>query len=276
MEKSFDLLDRPIPTFDVRLSYGELSSQFGDLRLPPGPGPFPVAVGLHGGWWRVAHGLDTHAHLCAALTRSGIATWNVEYGRLGETAGGWPETMRDAGRAIDFLRHLTHIYPLDLSRIVTVGFSAGGQLAIWATHRHRFRSHSPFYVETPIQLKAAVSLAGAVDLRRCFDLRLSNDVVRLFIGGGPDEVPERYLSCSPIDLLPSDVPVELIHGTDDTSVPHEVSVRYYEAARNGGSICQLQLLDRVQHFELIDPLSRAWPTVRSTIEAALNAPSPLD
>jgi acetyl esterase/lipase len=263
MERSLDLLTRPAPPFDVRLHYGPASSQFGELRLPKAAGPFPVVVGLHGGWWRAAHGTETHAHLCAAITALGVATWNVEYRRLGEAGGGWPGTLQDVSAAVDFLAEIAATYDLDLSRVVAVGFSAGGQLALWAGSRR-----APFGTSA-VKLRAAVSLAGAVDLVRCAELGLSEGVVETFLGGPPGDVPERYRQSSPRELLPLGVAQTLIHGTHDTSVPAEISERYFAAARAKDDPCDLQLLPDVGHFELIDPLSAPWLIVRDAVMAAL-------
>lgn len=272
MERSIDLLTRPHPPFDERLRYGTSASQFGDLRLPQGAGPFPVVVGIHGGWWRVAHGLDTHSHLCAALTATGFATWNIEYRRIGEEGGGWPGTFEDVGSAVDFLYQIAPTYRLDLSRVVAVGFSAGGHLALWVAARHRFAFGHPLWTSAPLRLKGAVSLAGAVDLVRCADLQLSQGIVEIFLGGSPAQVPQRYASASPIELIPLGVPHTLIHGTDDTSVPHEISERHYAAAKAQGDVCELLLLQGVQHFELLDPLAATWEVVHRAILAKYSVP----
>lgn len=268
MEKSIDLLTRPHPAFDARLYYGASASQFGDLRLPEGAGPFPVVVGIHGGWWRAAHSLETQAHLCAALTAAGYVTWNIEYRRIGEEdGGGWPATFEDVGSAVDFLSEIAPVYQLDLSRVVTVGFSAGGHLALWVAARHRLSVYHPLWTETPLRPKGAISLAGAVDLVRCAELQLSDGIVEDFLGGDHAQLPERYASGSPAELLPLGVPQTLIHGADDTSVPHEISRRYHAKAVALGDICDLLSLSGVQHFELIDPLSPAWKIVHGAILA---------
>jgi acetyl esterase/lipase len=267
MERSIDVLTRALPPFDAQLRYGIAPSQFGELRLPRGAGPFPVVVGIHGGWWRAAHGLETHTHLCMALTQAGCATWNIEYRRIGEAGGGWPGTLTDVGMALDFLASVAQQYALDLSRVVTVGFSAGGQLALWAGSRDRFAPGHPLWSAAPLRVSGAVCLAGASDLIRCADLQLSQRIVESFLGGTPLEVPERYTSSSPTALLPLHLPQVLIHGTADTSVPHEISERHHAAARTAGDDCELLLLPGVEHFELIDPLAPSWNIVRDAVLA---------
>jgi acetyl esterase/lipase len=263
MERSLDLLTRSPPPFDARLHYGPAPSQFGDLRLPAGAGPFPVVVGLHGGWWRAEHGVETHSHLCAALTALGAATWNLEYRRIGEEGGGWPGTLQDVDVGIDFLATISAVYGLELSRVVAVGFSAGGQLALWAASQR-----SPLGAHV-VDLSAVVSLAGAVDLVRCAELGLSNGVVETFLGGTPKEVAERYHQSSPRELVPLGVPHTLIHGSDDSSVPAEISEGHFAAARAKNDLCQLQLLPGVGHFELIDPLADSWGVVRDAVMTVL-------
>lgn len=260
-EPSIDLLSRPQPPEGVRFRYGSHASQFAELRLPSGSGPHPVVVGIHGGWWRAAHGLETHAHLCHALTEAGFATWNIEYRRLGERGASWRETLEDTGSAIDYLARIAHEHALDLGRVVTLGFSAGGQLALWAAARPRFPLGHPLRAPAPLAVKAAISLAGAVDLARCAELGLSNCIVQEFLGGDVAAAPQHYAHSSPIELLPLTVPQILIHGTADNSVPHEISERYAKTAQACGDDCELILLPGAGHFELIDPRSRAWDTV---------------
>ena len=112
------------------LAYGTGPQQVGELRLPNGKGPFPVAVVIHGGCW--TKGLATMqntAPLASDLTKSGIATWNIEYRQVGDDDGGWPGTFLDWGAAVDDLRKLAKTYPLDLTahgRRGTLGWRACG------------------------------------------------------------------------------------------------------------------------------------------------------
>jgi hypothetical protein len=109
----------PIP-YDARIAYGPDSLQHGDLRLPQGPGPYPVAIVIHGGCWRAWH---THRHverLAQTLTQAGWATWNLEYRAVDQPGGGWPGTLLDVGAGADHLREAAKRFPLDLNRVNTL------------------------------------------------------------------------------------------------------------------------------------------------------------
>ncbi len=260
-----DILARPTPPADLRIAYGPAQSQFGELRLPSGEGPHPLAIALHGGFWRARYDLAYFGHVCAALTARGIATWNVEYRRLGEPGGGWPGTFLDVARAADYVRELAPTYNLDLGRALSIGHSAGGQLALWLAGRHRIAPDSPLCTPDPLRLHAAVSLAGVLDLARAEELSLSENVTRQFLGGTPAQAPERYAAASPIALLPLGLRQVLIHGTEDDSVPFQISERYEQAAVTAGDPATLVALLGTGHFELVDPESHEWPVVLDAV-----------
>ncbi len=260
---SRDMLNRPAVPFDHRIPYGYEAEQFGDLRLPDGSGPFPVVVVIHGGCWLAEYGLDHIDGFCAALTRAGVATWNLEYRRVGQPGGGWPNTFRDVARGIDHLRALARIYPLDIDRVVVVGHSAGGHLALWAAARHRLPADSPLHSAAPLRLRGVVSLAGLADLTG--EQGACEDTVIRLMGGNSLAVPERYRQASPREMPPPECPVVLIHGRRDTIVPSAQSVEYATSLRAAGGAVTLIQPEDAGHFELIAPESTVWPTVRDAV-----------
>ena len=68
--------------------YGPHPSQVGELFLPMNEGPHPVAVVLHGGYWRSRYDRSLMTELCLDLAAHGWAAWNPEYRRVG-SGGGW-------------------------------------------------------------------------------------------------------------------------------------------------------------------------------------------
>ncbi len=247
------ILDLPAPPADARIAYGKAPQQFGDLRLAPGGGSQPVAIVIHGGYWRAAYSLEHIGHVCAALSKAGVATWNLEYRRIGDPGGGWPGTGEDVVAGAEYLKVLAGRYPLDLTRVVAIGHSAGGHLALWLAAQHR------------ISLRGVVALAAVSDLRRGWELRLSNGAVGELLGGSPQDVPERYRQASPIELLPIHLRQRLIHGTADDVVPVEFSRRYQAAAAAAGDDAKLVELAGTGHFELIDPRTAQWRAVQAAV-----------
>ena len=266
---SRDILELPPPAADARISYGPEALQFGDLRLPSGPGPHPVVIVVHGGFWRAFYNLEYFGHVCAALTARGLATWNIEYRRIGNPGGAWSGTFLDVAAAADHLRVLAQDYPLDLDRVIALGHSAGGHLALWLAGRSRLPGESPLIQSIPLPLRAAISLCGVADLHRAWELRLGDGVVRDLLGGTPEEYPERYAAASPAALLPLGVRQLLIHGEQDQAVPFHTIVEYVAAAGARGDDVTLLALPDTGHFEVVDPRSAQWPQVDAAIHAEM-------
>jgi len=247
-----DILTLPPPPADARLPYGTDPNQFGEMRLPQdGKGPYPVVVNIHGGFWRNKYGLAHAGHLCAALTKKGLATWNLEYRRVGDAGGGWPHTFEDIASGYRYVPQIAKKYNLDTSRIVVMGHSAGGQLALClAAHES--------------SVKNAVSLAGVVDLLQAYEQHLSDDAVVQFLGGKPSEVPEHYHEADPMQLKIK-ATQWLLHGLADDVVPPSFSHNYVAQKQEAGENAHLLEVAAAGHLELIDPRSTAWPRVEQTV-----------
>lgn len=246
------------------LAYGPDFSQEGDLWLPAGPGPHPVAVLFHGGFWYHAWERDLMDGLALDLCRRGIAAWNAEYRRVG-AGGGWPSTGDDAARATDHLVALAPVYHLDLGRVAVLGHSAGAQLALWVAARGRRGLVHPTLV---------VGLATIADLEEALAARTGGgSVARLIeagMGGVDDGDREVALAeASPRAKLPIGVPQLLAHAVDDQVVPSSQTTAYAEAARAAGDDVTVLELEGGGHFDLIAPDSQAWGTVASALQSRL-------
>ena len=262
---SRSILTRPAPPADHRIAYGANEFQFGELRLPKGPGPHPVAIVIHGGCWLSQYGLSYMGHVAADLTSAGIATWSIEYRRIGNEGGGWPGTYADAARAADHLRELAKTYPLDLTRVVATGHSAGGHLALWLGARAGLPKESPLHAADPLPLRGIVSLAGITDLRRT-GTACDREVGQL-MGGAAGEKAALYDLGSPIERLPLRVPQVIVQGDSDTIIPTIMAREYVAAAQKKGDPVTLRLLEKAGHFEVVDPKSEAWPVIREALLA---------
>jgi acetyl esterase/lipase len=238
--------------------YGRARCQFGELFRPSAEGAFPVAVVLHGGFWKAQYGRKQTRALCADLAARGWAAWNVEYRRLGRlSGGGYPRTLDDVAAAVDHLADMPahkerqSLFRFDLTRVVAIGHSAGGHLAAWLATRERAR----------VAVSGVVVQAGVVDLRLASELRLSNGVVHRLLGGAPGEVPERYASASPAERLPLGVPALLTHGGRDDIVPPVMSERFADAARAAGDDVELVLEPGEGHYGHLKPDNPMWRAV---------------
>lgn len=252
---------------DARFAYGNAPQQFGDLRLPKGKGPFPVAIVIHGGCWSAQYDLAYLGNMSAALAKEGIVTWSIEYRRVGDSGGGWPGTFQDVAKAADYVRELAKQYPLDLKRVVAVGHSAGGHLALWLAARHKLPKSSELYSPDPIALSGVVSLAGIPDLAAAGTDTGCGDMPYQLMGGRPDQVPDRYKQGSPVELLPLAVRQILIHGQQDKLVPHKLSVDYEARARKSGDEVRLVSVPNAGHFELVVPTTEAWEKVADFVRS---------
>jgi acetyl esterase/lipase len=264
-------MTRPAPGPDVTVRYGPLPEHLADVRWPrpaaadaATDAPAPLVLVVHGGFWRAGTDRQHTGPQCAGLAAEGFAVAAIEYRRTGQPGGGWPGTLDDVAAAADAVPGLVAEaaaaagVAVDTGRTVLLGHSAGGHLVAWLAATAR-----PDVV-------GAVSLGGVLDLGAAHRLRLDRapggTAVEALLGGGPDDVPDRYAAADPARLGPPAVPVQALHGTADDVVPADLSRSY--AASTGAD---LVLLDGVDHFAVIDPLSRAWPDAMAAVRRAAHA-----
>ncbi len=250
---------------DARVTYGAAPEQFGELRIPTGAGPHPVVVLIHGGCWRAEYDVTHIAPLATALAGDGWAVWAIEYRRVGSPGGGWPGTFLDVGAAIDHLRTLAQIHPLELSRVVVAGHSAGGHLALWSAARGLLPKDTPLATSDPLVPRGVVSIAGITDVAAYASSTGCGSAVVPLMGGAPDAVVDRYAQASPVALVPS-VPVQLIVGSADTIVPRAQADAFVKVAGVGATV---RLVEGAGHFDLIAPDREAWSVLREAVHALL-------
>jgi acetyl esterase/lipase len=232
-----------------RIYYGHDPDQYGELRLPPGVDRPPVAVLIHGGYWRPVWAADLMDALAIDLTGRGFATWNLEYRR--PDPHGWDATTADVASGLQALAGL------DLHRVVVIGHSAGGQLAMRAAADSG-------------RVALAVSLAGVLDLAEGERRGIGTGAVAAALGGTPATVPDRYAASDPIGRLPLGVAQLVVQGRDDDPDLVDCGRRYARAARAAGD--EVTYLERPgDHFAVIDPATDIWREAAEQIRLRVSA-----
>jgi acetyl esterase/lipase len=271
-----DLLKMSATSGARRIAYGTDPLQFGELRIPAGRGPHPVVIIVHGGCWVAKLGnlderavaMDLLRPMADELTKMGIATWNLEYRRLGNTGGGWPGTFEDVARGTDYLRKIADENGLDLNRVVAVGHSSGGHLALWLAARRKLPASSELYSKDSLLLKGVVDLDGPGELKATLGMQqqvCGAPVITQLLDGTPEERPVRYREASPIEMLPLGVRQEFFAGRMFATQASD----YADAAKRAGDAVDAVVLSQAGHFVFVDPTSAVWPQVVQSIRAVL-------
>jgi len=275
-----DLTRAPAPKATQRIAYGHGASQFVDLWLPEGPGSYPVVVMLHGGCWRASvANLTIMNYIAEDLRRRGLAVWNIEYRGIDQPGGGYPGTFQDVATAADALRQAAPAYHLRLDRVVAVGHSAGGHLALWLAARRRLPASSPLRTAEPLPIAAAVSLGGLPDLQVARGLEPAGcgaAPVDALTGASAGREGDVYADTSPAALLPLGLPQLLVHGALDPLSPPDVGGSYQAVARARGEKVRIIVIEGVGHVELIAPRTAAWAREAFEIQSLARAKGSAD
>jgi len=260
---------------DAVIHYGPAPSQVAELFLPKGEAPHPVVLLLHGGCFlKEYEGFAQTSSLAADLAGRGYAVWNVEYRKLGEAGAGYPGTFQDVATAVDRLRLEAPKYGLDLKRVVAVGHSAGGHLALWAASRQKLPEGSPLRTADPLPIGAVISLAGIGDLKeqgKAWALPCGDDTIERLIDLKGRAAP--YADTSPAELLPGGVKVVMVHGAYDSVMPPYTGLAYAEQARKAGDWAEVVVIPDAGHFDLVIPTMPAWKAIVAILDREMRTPA---
>jgi acetyl esterase/lipase len=258
---------------DARIAYGASPVQVVDLFLPKGRGPHPVVVLIHGGCYLAEYqGLPQTSGIAADLAQRGYAVWNVEYRKLGEPGAGYPGTFLDVADAVDRIRAEASRYHLDTAKVVALGHSAGGHLALWAAARHRLPRSSSLWRADPLPIRAVVSLGGIGDLKGQGDVfagACGPEPIPTIIGKAIRENP--YADTSPAELLPLGARVVMISGAFDHVMPPFTGRAFVQKLRKAGDSADVMAIPDAGHFDVVMPTTKAWKTVAATLAREIAA-----
>ena len=264
-----DLTSRPRPEPQAAIAYGDDPWQRVDLWLPDGAGPFRTVLMVHGGCWTTSIADRTLMNWVAEdLRRDGYAVWNIDYRGVDRPGGGYPGTFRDAAAAADAVRGYAPKYGLDLRRLVAIGHSAGGHLALWLAARPRLPRDSALWCATPLSIAHVVACGALPDLEQVAaspDNGCGIEVIGNLVGDGNREDRDVYADTSIPRLLPLGVPQDLVNGREDRIVPYRLATGY---AAQAGAEATLHTIPDTGHVELVTPDTPAWIAAKRLIAAA--------
>ena len=268
-----DLTSRPLPAATARVAYGKEPLQFVDLWLPPGPGSHPLVIMIHGGCWQtdIAEAKLMN-YLAEDLRQHGVAVWNIEYRGIDRPGGGYPGTFQDVADGADAVRGSAKTYHLNLRRIVVVGHSAGGHLALWLAARPGLPGRGLLRGRTPLRVSTAISLGGLPDLQAAQtppgDTCGADTVARL-VGPPTASHPDVFEDTSPAVMPSPHARVILVNATRDPIAPPSGAIAYAACMAARGPAPERHEVAGEGHVELVAPGSRAWELERRLILESL-------
>jgi acetyl esterase/lipase len=248
---------------DATIAYGTDPLQHVDLWRPAGKGPFPVVLMIHGGCWRT--GVATAEIMDPAardLRDRGVAVWNVEYRGVDRPGGGYPGTFLDVAAAADLLQQTGGLHGLKTDKIVAIGHSAGGHLALWLAARPHIPSSSRLHATGPLLVAGAVSLGGLPDLQAASvppaSAACGGETVARLVDASHRSDP--FADTSPARLPQPAIPILLVTGAMDGVAPPALAEAY--AVRAGTATSRHLVVAGEDHMDEIAPTSGSWAAAR--------------
>jgi acetyl esterase/lipase len=225
-----------------------------DLHLPPGAGPHPLLMWIHGGGWR--YGSRSPGRHPEFLVEAGIAVASIDY-RLSDRAP-WPAQIEDCATAARWLRAHAGAHGIDPERIAVGGESAGGHLAALLgllPTGHALLGAGPWR-----PFAAILAVCAVVDFERHLALHAgtpSNQPEMLGHLFADDLAPARLRAASPAHYARADAPPALfVHAIGDPVVAFAPVRELHGALERAGAIVELVGVPGAGHFglpEMADP-----------------------
>ncbi|MFT3787621.1 MAG: alpha/beta hydrolase [Tepidisphaeraceae bacterium] len=242
MAPAFDETALPSSTVQQRdITYVERATgpvKF-DLFTPPGDGPFPLVIWIHGGAWKLGSKSEwSHMNFLAG---EGYAIANVEY-RFSQVAP-FPAQLDDCSAALDYVVEHARELKLDPARIAVSGESAGGHLAALLGMTRASSTTQPTG-----RIRAVIDLFGPTDMAGMAARPSEEGVITQLLGGPIETKRELARQASPLEHVSKDAPPFLIlHGSADPLVPLDQSQRLANALTAVGVKAQLVTIDGAGH-----------------------------
>lgn len=199
-----------------------------NVYCPRPTGTYPAIVMIYGGAWRSGSPRANEA-FSEYMAAQGYTVFAIDYRHAPQYK--FPTQLEDVKAALRFIRRHANEYEVDLNRVAIMGRSAGGHLAMLAA-----------YTSDILPIRAVVNYYSPVHLIEGYnnppvpDPINSQDVLRSFLGGTPQELPDLYRQASPYYAVkPKLPPTLLIYGGRDHVVQSKYGRGLYEKLNRMGN-----------------------------------------
>jgi len=210
----------------------------------------PAVLIIHGGGWSSGDKYGIREQIAGtSLARQGYVCASINYTlcNTGDTSRpSWPQNIYDCKKAVQFLRRNSSTYRIDPNHIGVLGSSAGGHLAALLGVSCEDDGLEPVdgpYVGTATDVQAVIDMYGITDLSTW-----NISAGQRYLGCSLQTCPDTWRKASPLyNVTPDDPPFMILHGTADTTVSLEQSVRFSDALESNHVHVELMKITGASH-----------------------------
>ncbi len=243
-----------------------------NIAVPPGRGPFPAVILIHGGSWMSGSYKDKlMTMLLEKIAKAGYVTASIQY-RLTPSGARFPSQIEDCKCAVRWMRGNAEKYQIDSKRIGTLGGSAGAHLALLLGLTNKDDGMEgtgdlcPENAKQSSEVQAVVNLFGPADLFIGDWQKSTHPAVTLLLGGTIKEKSLLARKASPINYIEKNrtiPPIITFHGTKDSLVPYVHATTLQSALDKIDAHSKLVIMEGEGHGWLGEKLDK---TLQQSIE----------
>jgi len=235
-------------TEDVVYGRADGSALLADIAQPPGDGPFPAVVSVHGGRWVGGHKKDTSSIKPRDWAQLGFFAMTIDY-RLAKATPA-PACYQDMLCAIRYVRAHAAQYRVDPNRIFVIGQSAGGHMAsLLATLGEGPYKKTGGWNDQSAEIRGVISVCAPYELNTL-------DWGKLWVPIGADETAARREASPIVHVKAGNKPILILHSDDDKSVPIKQAVDMAEALQKAGARHKFLHYTDKGHMQIVDYVVR--------------------
>ena len=238
----------------------------GDYYAPPGAGPYPALIALHGGFWKRGTA-EAYQYWGPYLAEHGYVLFSIDYRLADGTKNLYPAAVHDTRAAVQFLRSKAAALKVDPQRIGCIGDSAGAHLAALVALAGDAPPFRTAYTSDPsagssTKVKVVVGVYGAYDLLAQWQhdqvARPRDQVTEIWLGKSPMESKQLFYEASPVTYTTIDnnqTAFLVVWGTEDDIVdPLSQSEVFVTALKQAGFFVRTVIVPGAPHFWMWDPI----------------------